>query len=377
MGQRIGALEDLGMISTYRDRRVLVTGCTGFKGTWLSLWLHMLGARVSGLAIGRPSDPAMFDVIGAPGFVDFHQGDVRDLAFVQDVIDRCKPDVVFHLAAQSIVATSYEDPVQTFATNVMGTANVLESLRRLGRSAAAVMVTSDKCYENVEWLYGYREIDALGGKDPYSASKAGAEMAVRAWHQSFFTQPESPVRISSVRAGNVIGGGDWANARIVPDCMRAWSAKAPVSVRRPHATRPWQHVLEPLSGYLAVGVDLLGARRCAGEAYNFGPPAENNYSVIELIRALAVHWNYTHEPEYATVDSAGGFAEAGLLKLNCDKALAHLAWRPTLNFAETAELTSEWYERYYRGDAERMQGITRAQIDRYSALARERGAAWL
>lgn len=377
MGQRIRAVEDLGMIAAYRNKRVLVTGCTGFKGTWLSLWLQMLGARVSGLAIGRPSDPAMFDVIGATRFVDFHQGDVRDLAFVHDVIDRCSPDIVFHLAAQSIVATSYEDPVQTFATNVMGTANVLESLRRLGRPAAAVMVTSDKCYENVEWLYGYREIDALGGKDPYSASKAGAEMAIRAWHQSFFAGPDSPVRISSVRAGNVIGGGDWASARIVPDCMRAWSAKSSVSVRRPNATRPWQHVLEPLSGYLAVGVDLLGGHRCAGEAYNFGPPAENNYSVIELIRALAVHWQYRQESEYAAVDSAGAFAEAGLLKLNCDKALAHLAWRPTLNFAETAELTSEWYERYYHGDAARMLDITRAQIDRYSALARERGAAWL
>lgn len=365
------------MIADYRGKRVLVTGCTGFKGTWLSLWLDALGSQVHGLAIGMPSDPAMFEVIGAAEFVDFRQGDVRDLAFVEEVVRAVQPDVVFHLAAQSIVATSYEDPIQTFATNVMGTANVLEALRRADRPVAAVMVTSDKCYENVEWLYGYREIDALGGKDPYSASKAGAEMAIRAWQQSFFGKPDSPVRICSVRAGNVIGGGDWASARIVPDCMRAWSSRTPVSVRRPHATRPWQHVLEPLSGYLAAGANLMAGGRCIGEAYNFGPPAENNFSVLELIRALARHWDFASEADFATVDSAGAFAEAGLLKLNCDKALAHLAWRPTLDFAETARLTSEWYERYHHGDINQMRAITSDQIRHYTGLAQRRDAAWL
>ncbi len=361
----------------YRGKRVLVTGCTGFKGSWLSLWLHRLGAEVSGLANGMPTDPCMFEVIGAHEFVDYHAGDVRDAAFVSATIDRVQPDVVFHLAAQSIVATSYEDPALTFATNVMGTVHVLDALRRVDKPVTAVMVTSDKCYENVEWLYGYREIDALGGKDPYSASKAGAEMAIRAWFCSYFSKAGANVRLAPVRAGNVIGGGDWASARIVPDCMRAWSAKAPVVVRRPEATRPWQHVLEPLSGYLAIGAELMNSPKRTGEAYNFGPPAENNYSVVELIRALALDWGFEKEADFAEVGPAGGFAEAGLLKLSCDKALAHLAWRPTLNFKETARLTSSWYERYYHDPSTRMRQLTADQISEYEALARTRSAAWL
>lgn len=367
----------MGKLSVYGGKRVLVTGCTGFKGAWLSLWLHQLGAKVSGLAIGIPTEPALFDVLRARDFVDYFEGDVRDLDFVRRTLDQVQPDAVFHLAAQSIVATSYAEPAATFATNVMGTANVLEALRLADRRVAAVMITSDKCYENVEWLYGYREIDALGGKDPYSASKAGAEMAIRAWQQSYFSAPESPVRLCSVRAGNVIGGGDWAHARIVPDCMRAWSQGQVVSIRRPEATRPWQHVLEPLSGYLAAGADLLSAGRCAGEAYNFGPPAENNYSVRELIQALAPHWGYRQESEYALFDPGDRFHEAGLLKLNCDKALAHLAWRPTLNFVETARYTASWYEHYYRASNKDMRLSTVEQIADYVQLAEARGAAWL
>jgi CDP-glucose 4,6-dehydratase len=367
----------VSVLKSYHGKRVLVTGCTGFKGSWLSLWLHRLGAEVSGLAIGMPTAPSMFEVIGAHDFVDYHVGDVRDPGFVSATIDRVRPDVVFHLAAQSIVATSYDDPALTFATNVMGTAHVLDALRRVDKPVVAVMVTSDKCYENVEWLYGYREIDALGGKDPYSASKAGAEMAIRAWFCSYFSKPDSNVRLAPVRAGNVIGGGDWASARIVPDCMRAWSAKTPVVVRRPEATRPWQHVLEPLSGYLAVGADLMKSAKRTGEAYNFGPPAENNYSVVELIRALAVDWGFEKESDFAEIGPAGGFAEAGLLKLSCDKALAHLAWRPTLNFKETARFTSFWYERFYHDRAANMHQLTSAQIAEYETLANARGAQWL
>lgn len=364
------------MLGLLHGKRVLVTGCTGFKGSWLSLWLHSLGAQVSGLAIGMPSDPAMFEVVGASDVVDYHEGDVRDAGFVAEVIDRTRPDLVFHLAAQSIVATSHADPVGTFATNVMGTAHVLEALRQAGRPAVAVMITSDKCYENVEWLYGYREIDPLGGKDPYSASKAAAEMAIRAWQQSFFQVPDGPVRLSSVRAGNVIGGGDWASARIVPDAMRAWSAGLAVRVRRPAATRPWQHVLEPLSGYLAIAAQLLADRRHAGEAYNFGPPAENNYSVRELLEALARHWSAQGGSAPVEFDADPGFAEAGLLKLNCDKALAHLAWRPTLDFAETAQYTSDWYRHYYASGSAGMRAYTLGQIADYTGLARKRGLAW-
>ncbi|MGE4070534.1 MAG: CDP-glucose 4,6-dehydratase [Lysobacterales bacterium] len=364
-------------LNIYRGKRVLVTGCTGFKGTWLSLWLHELGAAVSGLAIGMPTAPAMFDVIGAREFVDYREGDVRDSVFVSRTMAEIKPDVVFHLAAQSIVATSYAEPALTFDTNVMGTAHVLDALRSADHPVSAVMITSDKCYENVEWLYGYREIDTLGGKDPYSASKAAAEMAVRAWHQSFFSSADSAVRLCSVRAGNVIGGGDWASARIVPDCMRAWSEGTPVRVRRPQSTRPWQHVLEPLSGYLTAGAALMTSSRCSGEAYNFGPPAENNFSVRELIRELAPHWGFAGESDYAVFDQVDGFAEAGLLKLNCDKALAQLSWRPTLTFGETARLTSAWYERHYHASGTDMRKLTSEQIADYLALATSRSAAWL
>lgn len=363
-------------LEKYRGKRVLVTGCTGFKGSWLSLWLHHLGAEVSGLANGMPTSPCLFEVINARDFVDYHEGDVRDADFVSATIGRVQPDVVFHLAAQSIVATSYDDPALTFDTNVMGTVHVLDALRQAQKPVVAVMVTSDKCYENVEWLYGYREIDALGGKDPYSASKAGAEMAIRAWFCSYFSRPEAAVRLAPVRAGNVIGGGDWANSRIVPDCMRAWSIKTPVVVRRPEATRPWQHVLEPLSGYLAIGAELMNSAKRSGEAYNFGPPAENNYSVVELIRALAVHWGFENETDFAEVGPAGSFAEAGLLKLSCDKALAHLGWRPTLNFKETARLTSSWYEHYYHAKPACIRKFTEEQISEYEALAKTRGAAW-
>lgn len=361
--------------SQYRGKRVLVTGCTGFKGAWLSLWLDALGARVSGLALGLPTEPAMFGELGMESFVDFHPGDVRDRAFVDKVVAEVKPEVVFHLAAQAIVRTSYEDPVGTFATNVMGTAHVLDALRRCDHPVAAVMITSDKCYENVEWVYGYRETDALGGKDPYSASKAAAEMAIRSWTHSFFPPGRSPVRVVAVRAGNVIGGGDWAEARIVPDAMRAWSEARPVVIRSPNATRPWQHVLEPLSGYLLAGARLIEGACPSGEAFNFGPPAEQSLSVRNLLRALAPHWGFVEEGEYLHIEPAQ-FHEAGLLKLNCDKALAILGWRPVLDAAETARLTASWYAHFYRDRELSMLDYTRAQLAEYEGLAQARGLAW-
>jgi CDP-glucose 4,6-dehydratase len=363
------------LFSHYRGKRVLVTGCTGFKGGWLSLWLDTLDAKVSGLALGLPTQPAMFDELGMGDFVDYRQGDVRDRGFVERVIAEVEPDVVFHLAAQSIVRTSYEDPVGTFATNVMGTAHVLDALRRSGRPVAAVIVTSDKCYENVEWVFGYRETDALGGKDPYSASKAGAEMAIRAWAHAYFSSPDSTVRVAAVRAGNVIGGGDWAGARIVPDAMRAWSAQQPVVIRSPNATRPWQHVLEPLSGYLLTGARLIDGSCPAGEAFNFGPSAEQTLSVRDLLRALATHWGFGAEGEYLRIEPAQ-FHEAGLLKLNCDKALALLKWRPVLDAAETARLTAAWYAHFYRSRGSGVLEFTRGQLAEYAALARARGAVW-
>lgn len=359
----------------YAGKRVLVTGCTGFKGSWLSVWLQAMGATVSGLALRPSSEPAMFDELGLRDFVDFHEGDVRDPAFVGRVIAETKPDVVFHLAAQAIVRASYDDPVGTFATNVMGTAHVLDALRRSGRPVAAVMITSDKCYENVEWVYGYRETDALGGKDPYSASKAAAEMAIRSWSNSFFSAADSAVRVVAVRAGNVIGGGDWASARIVPDAVRAWSTGKQVVIRSPNATRPWQHVLEPLSGYLLAGARLAEGAYRGGEAFNFGPAAEQSVPVRDLLRALATHWGFDAEDEYLSIEAAQ-FHEAGLLKLNCDKALAVLGWRPVLDSAETAGLTASWYAHFYRDKRSQMLDFTRAQVAQYVELARSRGAVW-
>jgi CDP-glucose 4,6-dehydratase len=365
----------MSFFSRYQGKRVLVTGCTGFKGSWLSLWLDALGARVSGLALSPATQPAMFDELRMREFVDFHEGDVRDREFVDRVIAETKPDVVFHLAAQAIVKSSYDDPVGTFATNVMGTAHVLDALRRADRPVAAVMITSDKCYENVEWVYGYRETDALGGKDPYSASKAGAEMAIRAWSQAFFSSADSLVRVLAVRAGNVIGGGDWAAARVVPDAVRAWSSGRPVIIRSPNSTRPWQHVLEPLSGYLLAGARLLDGSCRNGEAFNFGPAAGQSLSVRALLNALAPHWGLHDEGEYLRIESAQ-FHEAGLLKLNCDKALASLGWQPVLDSAETARFTAQWYARFYREPSEDMLAYTRDQLAEYIDLASKRGAVW-
>jgi CDP-glucose 4,6-dehydratase len=243
-------------LRVFSGERVLVTGHTGFKGSWLVIWLRMLGAKVAGIALDPPSEPSHFDAAGlAPGMVDLRL-DVRDRAALKDRIAQFAPDFVFHLAAQPLVRRSYADPVETYETNVIGTLNVLESLRALDRPCVAVLITSDKCYDNVEWVWGYRETDALGGPDPYSASKGAAELVIRSHVRSYFPSATSKVRIGVGRAGNVIGGGDWADDRIVPDCVRAWSAGAAVELRNPRATRPWQHVLEPLSGYLPLGAAL-------------------------------------------------------------------------------------------------------------------------
>ena len=242
----------------YRGKSVLVTGHTGFKGAWLAEWLLALGARVHGYALESPTEPALFHQLGLADRLQHELGDVRDAAGVRQSVARAQPDFVFHLAAQALVRGSYVQPLETYATNVLGTANVLDALRTLEKPCAAVFITTDKCYENREWVHGYREEDPLGGHDPYSSSKAAAEIAIASWRRAFFR--EHPVRIASARAGNVIGGGDWASDRIVPDCIRSLQAGQPIAVRNPNATRPWQHVLEPLSGYLGLGA-LLGGQR--------------------------------------------------------------------------------------------------------------------
>ncbi len=357
----------------YRDRTVVVTGHTGFKGSWLTAWLLKLGARVVGIANEVPTEPSHFRSAGLAAKMEDIRIDVRDRAEVASVVKKAQPDFVFHLAAQSLVHRSYREPIDTLAVNVMGTAHVLDALRQVQKPCTVVMITSDKCYDNVEWAWGYRETDRLGGKDPYSASKGGAELAIRTFVESYFSDADCPIRIGVGRAGNVIGGGDWAENRIVPDCVRAWVAKSTVQIRSPQATRPWQHVLEPLSGYLALGCGLASRRVLHGEPFNFGPPAEQDHTVLELLEAMERHWPGA---AHAVEDRASGNREAGLLKLNCDKALAMLQWRATLNFQETVAMTADWYRRFYEQPHSSMFEFSLEQIGRYEAVARQRELRW-
>jgi len=357
----------------FSGKSVLVTGHTGFKGSWLTAWLQKLGARVTGLSIDVPTKPSHFGELGLAKTIDDRRLDIRHAAGVREAIVSSRPDFVFHLAAQSLVRRSYRSPLETFETNAMGTASLLEALRVAGHQCAVVLITSDKCYDNVEWDWGYRETDRLGGKDPYSGSKGAAELVIRSYVSSFFSAPDSPVRIAIGRAGNVVGGGDWAEDRIVPDCIRAWAADEPVSVRNPRATRPWQHVLEPLSGYLWLAAMLRSDAGLNGEAFNFGPSALDNHTVQNVIEALKGTWSGTATIEQR--DSGGQAAEAGLLKLNCDKAFARLGWRATLDFRETMTLTGEWYDRYY-AKAGDVLSLTTGQIEAYETLARERMLPW-
>lgn len=359
----------------YHNKKVLITGNTGFKGSWLSLWLYSLGAKVYGISKDIPTEPSMFKELGLEKIVSHHQEDVRNLEAIKRIIAEIKPDFIFHMAAQPIVVKSYLDPVETITTNVIGTTNVLEALRALNFNCTAIIITSDKCYDNVEWVWGYKETDTLGGKDIYSGSKGSAELVFRSYYHSFFKNREkSKVRVVSVRAGNVIGGGDWADYRIVPDCVRAWVQGKSVEIRSPEATRPWQHVLEPLSGYLTVGQRLYSDINFNGESFNFGPGAHYNKTVYELLQDLSRYWDLNQEPAYISKETSE-FHEAGLLKLNCDKALFHLKWMPTLEYDNLIELTGTWYFNFYEKKTEMLE-FTLKQINTYQKIAESKKIAW-
>lgn len=362
----------------FNNKIVIVTGHTGFKGSWLSLWLSMLGAKVIGISKNIPSQPSNFESISKNIDIIDMRIDITDTKLISNAIKEYQPDFIFHLAAQALVRPSYEFPVETFTTNAIGTASVLDGLRMLKKKVTAVMITSDKAYDNVEWVWGYRETDKLGGKDPYSASKGMAELAIRSYFESFFNKNDSNVRIGITRAGNVIGGGDWAVDRIVPDCMNAWSKGDTVDIRSPNATRPWQHVLEPLSGYLHLAANLSNSSSLTGEAYNFGPTAEQSYSVGALIDEMANYWDLVKWNDVSKNEEH--LHEAGLLKLNCDKALFDLNWQPTLNFQETVKITVEWYKHYYLNFNEKndysMHNFALSQIEEYAEYARKRDISW-
>lgn len=359
---------------TYQGKRVLVTGHTGFKGSWLVAWLLRLGADVAGYAVDIPTEPSNFKVLGLDRRVRDYRGDIRDRAALAAAIDEFRPDIVFHLAAQALVRLSYDRPAETFEVNTLGTLNVMEVLRERPWVQAAVIITSDKAYRNVEWVWGYRETDHLGGDDPYSGSKGAAELVAHSYMRSYFRDPAGTV-VATARAGNVIGGGDWALDRIVPDCVKAWSRGETVTLRHPEATRPWQHVLEPLSGYLTLGATLLRRERSVnGESYNFGPPSSVNESVETLINLMSESWPAARW----TVDESarGARHEARLLKLSCDKALADLSWHAALGFAETVAFTATWYRRYYQEGPDGMFAFAESQIDQYCDLARARRIEW-
>lgn len=359
--------------TAFQNKKVVITGHTGFKGSWLTAWLQKLDANVIGLALDPQTNPSHFIAAELGHGISDVRIDIRDKVAIEDAIISSHPDFVFHLAAQAIVRRSYDDPMETWQTNVFGTLHVLEALRKLENPCAAVIITSDKCYDNVEWVWGYREIDAMGGPDPYSASKGAAELAIRSHIKSFFPKATSKVRIASARAGNVIGGGDWAADRIIPDCVRAWSTNNIVELRNPHSTRPWQHVLEPLSGYLCLAIALSQKHELHGEPFNFGPLAQNNHSVLELVQQMSMHWEQVRWQDVSQL--AVGPYESGLLKLNCDKALHYLNWRAVMGFEDTVRMTANWYRSYYQ-EPTQIAGITQSQIEDYMVIARQKGLLW-
>lgn len=360
--------------NVYKEKKVLVTGNTGFKGSWLSVWLLMLGADVYGYSMDVPTSPSMFETIDLSGKMHHCFGDIRNHKEMNRYVQTVKPDFIFHLAAQAIVSTSYENPFDTITTNVVGTASVLESIRNITWNCTCVLITSDKAYDNVEWIWGYRETDAVGGKDVYSGSKGAAELTIKCYWNSFI-QNMSHIKLGIARAGNVIGGGDWAKDRIIVDCVKAFSENEVVEIRCPKATRPWQHVLEPLSGYLNLGQYLYEGKVENGEPFNFGPRAEQTKTVFELVLDLAELWGLSRE-NAAKLTGNIPFKEATLLKLNCDKALAYLHWHSTLNYEECVRYIADWYKAFYLKKGTDLYQLTAIQIESYMERAKQQKLEW-
>lgn len=358
----------------YDGKNVFVTGHTGFKGGWLSLWLKRLGAHVTGYSLAPVAGPNLFEVVGEFACDRSVLGDIRDPTALAAAVSACNPDVVFHLAAQPIVRRSYAEPMETLATNVTGTANVLEEVRRAGKRTSVVVVTSDKCYANQEWEFAYRENDPLGGKDVYSMSKAAAELVAHAWNHSFFMKEPWTVRLATGRAGNVIGGGDYAEDRLIPDAVRSIAADSPIRVRNPESTRPWQHVFESVSGYLCLAAALYDAERPLPslEAVNFGPAAGSNHTVRAAVDEAVKTW----PGEIVLAPDPAAPREAGKLNVAVDRAAQVLDWRPAWDFSTAVRETMLWYKARHAGGTEDMLQLSIAQLDKYAIDARSAGLAW-
>ena len=358
-------MESMGIkeLSIYKDKRVLVTGHTGFKGSWLAIWLNELGAEVTGFALDPKTERDNFVLSNISNKINDLRGDIRSKNKVFDIFEKVKPEIVFHMAAQPLVLESYDDPLYTFETNTLGTANILEAIRQTDSVRTSIMITTDKVYENKEWLWGYRENDPVGGFDPYSASKGAADIIIRSFRNSFF----NPVKyeghkksVSSVRAGNVIGGGDWADNRIIPDCIKAIESDKIIEVRNPSATRPWQHVLEPLGGYLLLGAKMIEHPEKYADDWNFGPKVENIVDVKTIVNTLI---KYYESGEWRDVSNNSAPHEAHLLSLDISKVYFQLGWKPVLDFNETMSYTIEWYKNYQNKD---VYQICKNQIMKYS-----------
>jgi len=360
----------------YRNKKVLITGNTGFKGSWMTTWLLELGANIVGISKDIPTQPSMFKELKLESKISFYEEDVRNLEKIVQIVKKEKPDFLFHLAAQPIVSESYTNPIETISSNVLGTANVLEALRIVNNECVVVMITSDKAYDNIEQVWGYKETDKLGGKDVYSGSKGAAELVIKSYYNSFFKNKVSNIKLAIGRAGNVIGGGDWAKDRIVVDCMKSWSNGSPVEIRSPKATRPWQHVLEPVSGYLSLGAFLFNDIRFHGDAFNFGPRSDQNHTVEQLIKHLSRYWNFNDSKNAFIVTDNIIFHESGLLKLNCDKALFFMRWQANLNYDDTIRFTSSWYYDFYNNKNVDVFEKTLNQIKEYEKIALENKLEW-
>ncbi len=367
MEVKFGAMEGLVM-DFWSKKRVLITGHTGFKGSWLCIWLHQLGAEVHGYALDTPTNPCLFDLANVNKTLQSHTvADIRDGATLSATMQQVQPEIVIHMAAQPLVRDSYFIPVDTYATNVMGTVNLLEAVRHCPSVRAVVNVTTDKCYENKEWVWGYRENEPMGGFDPYSSSKGCAELVTAAYRNSFFSTfnsstPQHGAAIATARAGNVIGGGDWATDRLIPDIIRAILAKEPVRIRNPHAIRPWQHVLEPLSGYLSLAQQLYEHGAEFAEGWNFGPADEDAKPVEWIVQRLCEQWG--GDANYK-IDTGDHPHEAHYLKLDCSKARMRLGWQPRWNLETALNAIVEWTKCYCSQSS--IRDICIQQINQYNA----------